>query len=142
MLNLILAFTLTTSAGTMKAAPSNEESKSVENEKATNTIEKAERTLDYVMENPVHGIPKSLINKSEGIVIFPGACKVAAGPFNGAGGRGIAVVHNEDGSWSNPFFVILREGSQGFQIGGPTSDIVLLFKNRSDIIDIYNVEHS
>lgn len=140
MLNLILALTLTTSAGTMKAAPSNEESKSVENEKATNTIEKAERTLDYVMENPVHGIPKNLINKSEGIVIFPRACQIAAGAFNGPGGRGIAMIHNEDDTWSNPFFVTLREGHQGFQIGPQTSDIVLLFKDRDAIININKAE--
>jgi len=140
MLNLILAFTLTTSAGIMKAAPSNEESKSVENEKAIKTIEKAERTLDYVMENPVQGIPKSLINRSEGIVIFPGSCQIAAGAFNGPGGRGIAIIHNEDDTWSNPFFVTLREGHQGFQIGSQTSDIILLFKDRDDIISINKAE--
>jgi lipid-binding SYLF domain-containing protein len=69
-------------------------------------------------------------------VIFPKACQVVAGPFNGAGGRGIVVIHNEDGSWSNPFFVTIREGNQGFKIGAQTSDIVLLFKDRNDIIDI------
>ena len=140
MLNLFLVSILTISVGTLSAAPSNGDSKSVENTKTTKTIERAVSALDNIMEDPVNGIPQSLINTSEGIVIFPGACKVAAGPFNGPGGRGIALIHNEDGSWSNPIFVTLREGNMGFQIGAQTSDIVLLIKDRNDIIGIDKAE--
>ena len=140
MLNLFLISILTISVGTLLAAPSNGDSKSVENEKATKILEKAVRALDNVMEDPVNGIPHSLINKSEGIVIFPGACQVVPGAFNGQGGRGIAMIHNEDGSWSNPFFVTLGKGSPEFQIGAQGSDIVLLFKDRNDIIDIDKAE--
>jgi len=132
--SLFIVSILTISVGTLLASPSNGDSKSIET--ATNTLEKAVIALMSVRENPVNGIPQSLINNSEGIVIFPGACKVAAGPFNGPGGRGIAIIRNEDGSWSNPLFVTIREGNQGFKIGAPTSDIVLLFKDRNDIINI------
>ena len=147
MLNLFLISILTISVGSLFAAPSNGDSKPVENEKAAKTLEMAIKTvemavraIDNGMENPVNGIPQSLINQSEGIVIFPKACQIVAGPFNGPGGRGIVMIHNEDGSWSNPFFVTLREGQQGFQIGAQTSDIVLLFKNRNDIIGIDQAE--
>jgi lipid-binding SYLF domain-containing protein len=140
MLNIFLVFILTISVGTMLAAPSNGDSKSVENEKATKTLENAVKVLDNVMEDPINGIPQSLINQSEGIVIFPGASKVAAGAYNGPGGIGIAMIHNEDGSWSNPFFVTLGEGSQGYRIGVQASDIVLFFKNRNDVIDIAKSE--
>ena len=139
-LNLIIVSILTISVGTLFAAPSNGDSKPVENEKAAKTLEMAVRAIDNGMENPVNGIPQSLINQSEGIVIFPKACQIVAGPFNGPGGRGIVMIHNADGSWSNPFFVTLREGQQGFQIGPQTSDIVLLFKNRNDIIGIDQAE--
>ncbi|MCP4310539.1 MAG: lipid-binding SYLF domain-containing protein [Bacteroidetes bacterium] len=107
---------------------------------AIKTLEMAVTSIDHGVENSGNGIPQNLINKSEGIVIFPKACQVVAGPFNGSGGRGIVMIHNEDGSWSNPFFVTLREGRQGFQIGTQTSDIVLLFKDRNDIIDIDKAE--
>ena len=110
MLNIFLASILTISVGTLFAAPSNGKSHSVENEKATKTFEEFVRTLDNVMENPVNGIPQSLINISEGMVILPGACQVTAGAFNGPGGRGIAMIHN--------------------------SDIVLFFKDRNDITGI------
>lgn len=140
MLNLFLVSILTISVGTLSAAPSNGYSKSVEKEKATKTLEKAVMALDNVMEDPENSIPQSLINKSEGIVIFPGAFKIAIGTIGGQGGRGIAMIRKEDSSWSNPFFVTLGEGSLGFQIGAQTSDIVLLFKDRNDIIGIDKAE--
>ena len=140
LLNIFLVSILTISVGTMFAAASNGDGRSVENEKATNTLENAVKVLDSVMEDPINGIPQSLISKSEGIVIFPGASKVAAGAYNGPGGIGIAMIHNEDGSWSNPFFVTLGEGSQGYRIGVEASDIVLFFKDRNDIIDIEKSE--
>jgi lipid-binding SYLF domain-containing protein len=69
-------------------------------------------------------------------VIFPGAIKVALGVVGGQGARGLAMIRKEDGLWSNPFFVTLGEGSLGFQFGAQASDIVLLFKDRNDIIEI------
>ena len=136
MLNIFFASILAVSVGTLVAAPLNGESQSVENKKAATTLDEAVKVLNNVMEDPANGIPQSLINKSEGIVIFPGACMVAAGPVNGSGGIGTAMIHEEDGSWSNPFFVTLREGNLELQIGPQTSDIVLLFKDRNDIFDI------
>ena len=139
-LNMTLVFILTISVGTLIAAPSNGERKSGEIEKATKTLEKVERILVDAMENPLQGIPESLISKSEVIVIFPRAFQIAAGAFNGPGGRGIAMILNEDDSWSNPFFVTIREGRQGYQIGPQTSDIVLLFKDRDDFTNINSAE--
>lgn len=138
--NMFLVSILTISVGTLLAAPSNGKTQSVKNEKATYTIESAIHSFENDMENSVKGIPQSLINASEGIVIFPGACNVAAGPFNGPGGRGIAMIRNEDGTWSNPIFVTIREGNEGFKIGAPASDIVLLFKDRNDIMNIEKAE--
>lgn len=140
MLNLFLVSILTISVGTLSAAPSNGYSKYVEKGKATKTLEKAVVALDNVMEDPENSIPQSLINKSEGIVIFPGALKIAIGTIGGQGGRGIAMIRKEDGSWSNPFYVTLGEGSLGFQIGAQASDIILLFKDRNDIMDIDKAE--
>jgi len=133
---LFLVSILTISVGTLPAASSNGENQSVESEKATNTLESAIKTFDDIKDNRITSIPQGLINTSEGIVIFPGACKVAAGPFNGPGGRGIAIIRNDDGTWSNPIFVTIRDGRQGFSIGATTSDIFLFFKDRNDIMDI------
>ena len=136
MLNLLIVSMLTVSVGNLLAAPFDVDSESVKKVKAERTIEKAIIALDNVMEDPEQSIPQSLINQSEGIVIFPGAFKVALGTIGGQGGRGIALVRQEDGTWSNPFFVSLGQGSLGFQIGVQSSGIVMLFKHREDILEI------
>ncbi len=136
LLNLILVSMLIITVGNLNAASSSGESKSADSEKAEKTLKKAVIALDHVMEDPESSIPQDLIQSAEGIVIFPGAFKVAVGFLGGQGARGIAMIRKEDGSWSNPFFVTLGEGSLGFQIGAQASDIVLLFKDRNDIIEI------
>jgi lipid-binding SYLF domain-containing protein len=138
--NLFLVAMLIISVGNLNAVPSNGYDKSDKKEKAVKTLKKSVRALDHVMEDPENSIPQSLINQSEGIVIFPGAFKVAVGVWGGQGGRGIAMIRKEDGSWSNPFFVTLGEGSLGLQIGAQSSDIVLLFKDRNDILEIDEAE--
>ncbi len=109
-------------------------------ERANKTLEKAVKALENIMEDPESSIPVSMLQKTEGIVIFPGTVKIAVGALGGQGGRGIAMIHKEDGSWSNPFFVTLGEGSLGFQLGAQVSDIVLLFKDRDNIMAIEKAE--
>ena len=92
--------------------------------------------VDNIMDDPENCIPLALFTQAEGIVIFPRALKIAIGTAGGQGGNGIAMIRMEDGTWSNPFFVALGEASVGIQIGAQKSDIVLLFKNRNDIIAI------
>ena len=136
IMNLILVSMLIITVGNLNAAASSDEGNSADAEKAAKTLKKAVMALDHVMEDPENSIPQNLIQSAEGIVIFPGAFKVALGFVGGQGARGIAMIRQEDGLWSNPFFVTLGEGSLGFQIGAQSSDIVLLFKDRDDIIEI------
>jgi lipid-binding SYLF domain-containing protein len=140
ILNLILASMLIITVGNLNAAGSSRENKSVESEKAAKTLKKVVLALDHVMEDPENSIPQKLIQNAEGIVIFPGTFKVAIGVIGGQGARGIAMIRREDGSWSNPFFVTLGEGSMGFQIGAQASDIVMLFRDKNDIKDIDQVD--
>ena len=157
MLNVFLVSTLVIASGTLFAESSNDtsyleieqqvivkETKYFQDDevaaKANKTLQKSVMALDNIMENPENSIPPSLISQSEGIVIFPRAFKVAVGAVGGQGGRGIAMIRKDDGSWSNPFFVTLGEGSLGFQIGAQASDIVLLFKDRNDLMGIDKVE--
>jgi lipid-binding SYLF domain-containing protein len=104
--------------------------------KANKTLHKSVIAMDNIMDDPDNSIPPSLIYQSEGIVIFPDAFKIALGVVGGQGARGIALVRQENGSWSNPFFVSLGEGSLGLQFGAQKTDIVLLFKSRNDILDL------
>ena len=51
----------------------------------------------------------------------------------GKRGKGIAVVKNADGSWSDPVFVTITGGSFGLQAGVQSVDLVLVVNRRSTL---------
>lgn len=124
--------------GTMFAAALSEENPNDDKnlKKANKTIQMSVVALDNIMEDADSYIPPSLIIQSEGIVIFPSAFKIALGVAGGQGARGIALTRVDDGSWSDPFFVSLGEGSLGLQLGAQKTDIILLFKDKEDIMGL------
>ena len=102
-------------------------------EKADRSLERAANAFEDLTKMEDKNIPRTLLERAEGIVIFPGALKVALG-VGGQGGRGIAIIRKEDGSWSNPFFTGMGEGNIGAQIGVQSADIILLFKRRENVL--------
>lgn len=100
--------------------------------------ERIERAIEVVKDLASlseEGIPAKLLEKAQGIAIFPGVVKAAWG-IGGQYGRGIVVVRREDGRWSNPLFINLIGGSFGWQIGVQKADLVLVFKNRRGVENI------
>jgi lipid-binding SYLF domain-containing protein len=98
-------------------------------------IEKAIRVITDIVDIPEEGLPSALLKKSYGIAVIPGVIKAAKG-FGGQYGRGILVIRNEKGDWSNPVFITLIGWSIGWQIGVQKADIVLVFKTRKGIENI------
>jgi lipid-binding SYLF domain-containing protein len=80
-------------------------------------------------------IPKQLMQKTEGIIIIPGLIN-ASFMVGGKRGKGIAMVKNENGTWSNPVFLTLTGGSFGFQAGIQSVDLVLVFLNKNSLLNI------
>ncbi len=80
-------------------------------------------------------IPKQLMQKTEGIIIIPGLIN-AGFVIGGKRGKGIAMVRNDNGTWSNPVFLTMTGGSLGFQAGIQSVDLVLVFLNKTSLLDI------
>lgn len=80
-------------------------------------------------------IPKQLLQKTEGIIIIPGLIN-AGFVIGGKRGKGIAMIKNENGSWSNPVFLTMTGGSFGFQAGIQSVDLVLVFLNKTSLLEI------
>jgi SH3 domain-containing YSC84-like protein 1 len=76
------------------------------------------------------GIPHSLLEKAACAVVIPGVKKAALG-VGGRLGWGAAACRTRGGTgaWSAPLMVSLKGGSFGLQIGGQSSDLVLLVMN-------------
>jgi len=76
-------------------------------------------------------IPKDLLDKAECVVVFPDVKKFAVG-VGGTYGRGAMTCRTGDtftGPWSAPSLMALEGGSIGFQLGGQSTDYVLLVMN-------------
>jgi lipid-binding SYLF domain-containing protein len=89
--------------------------------------QKAAQVFKEIMDTPDHGIPHDLLDKAKCIAIIPGDKKFAF-IFGGDYGRGVVSCRTAHG-WSAPMFVAIDGGSVGYQIGGSSTDLVMLFMN-------------
>jgi len=89
--------------------------------------EKAALVFRQIMDTPDKGIPHDLLEKAKCIAIIPGD-KNFAFIFGASYGRGVAACRTATG-WSAPLFVAIDGGSVGYQIGGSSTDLVMLFMN-------------
>jgi SH3 domain-containing YSC84-like protein 1 len=120
MLKRILAVTILIAIASLTAVASDREDD-------VNRTQKAAQVFKEIMNTPDQGIPSNLLESAKCIAIIPGDKKFAF-VFGGSYGRGIATCRTEHG-WSAPMFVAIDSGSVGYQIGGSSTDIVMLFMN-------------
>jgi lipid-binding SYLF domain-containing protein len=101
---------------------------------AGEAVERANRAgevLDEVLRTPESSIPQDLINKAHCVAVIPGV-KKAGFIVGGRYGKGIISCRapgNE--AWTGPSAIRIEGGSVGFQIGGSSTDVVLLLMNKS-----------
>jgi lipid-binding SYLF domain-containing protein len=89
-------------------------------------LSEAASAFSEVMATPDKGIPQDLLDKAHCIVIVP-SLKTAAFIVGGKYGKGYLSCRNKSGSgWSAPATVRIEGGSVGFQIGGSTTDLIML----------------
>jgi lipid-binding SYLF domain-containing protein len=76
-------------------------------------------------------IPKDLLDKAECVVVFPDVKKfaVAVGGTYGRGAMTCRTGEDFTGPWSAPSLMAIEGGSIGFQLGGQSTDYVLLVMN-------------
>lgn len=91
-------------------------------------LQNATAAFHEIMASPDKGIPKDLLDKSQCIIIVPDLMK-AAFIVGGQYGRGFASCRHGSG-WSAPAAVRIEGGSFGFQLGGSSTDLIMLVMNR------------
>jgi lipid-binding SYLF domain-containing protein len=95
-------------------------------------VETITQVLAETQAMPDQQIPDWLLQRAQGIAVIPEVLKVGLG-IGGRGGRGVLLVRQPDGGWSNPSFITLAGGSFGWQAGVQSSDIVLVFTTRKGV---------
>lgn len=100
--------------------------------KETEVVRNAVEVLEEISAIPEKGIPPTLLQNAHGIAVVPGVIKVGF-VVGGRHGRGVVLVRDDRGGWSNPVFVSLTGGSVGWQIGAQSTDVILVFKSGKSI---------
>jgi lipid-binding SYLF domain-containing protein len=96
---------------------------------AVKRLDSAATALQEVMSAPDKGIPQDLFGKAACTIIVPGL-KKGAFIVGGKFGRGFMMCRKEGGAWSAPAGVKIEGGSFGLQLGGSSTDVVLLLMNQ------------
>jgi SH3 domain-containing YSC84-like protein 1 len=85
-------------------------------------------------------IPQELLEKAECVVVIPSMTKVAVG-VGGSYGRGAMACRTGktfNGPWGAPAMYALDGGSVGVQLGGQSTDVVLLVMNNRGVDALLN----
>jgi lipid-binding SYLF domain-containing protein len=98
----------------------------------TATVDSAVEVVKSFSEIPLTCIPPALLHDARGVAIIPHVVK-AGFLIDRRFGRGVVLIRQPDGSWSNPEFVTLDGGGFGLQAGIQSTDLVLVFKTRHSV---------
>lgn len=102
-----------------------------QDEHITNRLNDAAAVIDEVMGVPDKGIPQSILAGAKCVVVIP---KYKKGAFvvGAQYGKGAATCRTP-GGWSAPVMVQLSGGSFGWQIGGQSTDLILVVMNQNGL---------
>lgn len=90
-------------------------------------VENAGKVMSEILNIP-DNIPQSVLDKADCVVVLPSVLKLAFG-IGGSYGRGVMTCRSGKtfhGPWSAPTMMALEGGSFGLQLGGQSTDFVLL----------------
>lgn len=98
-------------------------------------VQQATWVLQDLQKIPEQAIPPNLLNSAYAVAVLPNVLK---GGFivGGSYGKGVLLVRQADGAWSNPSFIKLANVGIGWQAGAQGADLVLVFKTRRGVDNI------
>lgn len=99
-------------------------------------IEDSAQIFQEIMQTPDKAIPQYLLDSAQCIAIIPSEMRLAF--ILGANyGKGLVTCRGTT-SWSAPVFLSISGGSFGFQIGGSSTDIILVFRGRRGLQKLFH----
>ncbi len=101
--------------------------------KDEDTISNASTVLQEILAG--NNVPADVLAKADCVVVLPNVKKFAVG-FGGSGGRGpmsCRAGDKYDGKWSAPAMYSIGGASAGFQLGGSSTDFLLLVMDQKGV---------
>lgn len=99
-----------------------------------NRLDAAGQVIQEIQSVPAKAIPDWIVSKATCVAVVPGY-KKAAFVVGGSYGQGVVTCRTGHG-WSAPAFIQLQGGSWGLQIGGSSTDLVLVATNQQGLQDL------
>jgi lipid-binding SYLF domain-containing protein len=97
-------------------------------------VDAAKTVLDEIMAAQDKTIPMNILERATCVAVVPGLIK-GAFVFGGQYGQGVVTCRTGHG-WSAPVFIRMAGGSWGLQIGGQSTDLVLVAVNDRGLQDL------
>ena len=113
---------------TVGAATSGAQSQNLNNEQER--LGECATVMSEILNVP-DNVPQEVLDKAECVIVIPSMKKLAMG-IGGAYGRGAMVCRSGKtfaGSWGAPAMYAIEGGSFGLQLGGQSTDVVLMIMN-------------
>lgn len=98
-------------------------------------LDAATAVIKELAATPDKGIPDEIAESAKCVAVVP-SLKKGAFIFGGQYGQGFASCRTPDGRWSAPAPIRMAGGSWGLQIGGSSSDIVMVAVNQKGMQDL------
>ena len=98
----------------------------------TATVDYAVEVVKSFSEIPLSCIPPALLHDAKGVAVVPHVVKAGL-LIDRRFGRGVVLLRQPDGSWSDPVFVTLDGAGFGLQAGIQSTDLVLVFKTKGSV---------
>ncbi len=102
--------------------------------KLDHRIDSAHEVLHSLMDTPDKGIPLDIAAKAQCVAVVP-SFKKGAFILGAEYGQGVATCRTAHG-WSAPVFIQMEGASFGFQIGGQSTDLVLVGISHRSLDDL------
>ncbi len=97
-------------------------------------LDAAGRVIQEIQSVPGKAIPDWIVGQATCLAVIPGY-KKAAFIVGGSYGQGVVTCRTAHG-WSAPAFIQLEGGSWGLQIGGQSTDLILVAVNQKGMQDL------
>ena len=105
-------------------------------EREDKRLEHSGKILNEILNEPEHGMPQFILDRSYCVIMLPGVKKangfIFTGGFGGTFGRGAMTCRTGekfDRPWGAPTMVALEGVSWGLAVGGASTDILVLVMN-------------
>jgi len=97
-------------------------------------IEASKVVLDEILKTPDNGVPLGILKMATCVAVIP-SVKKGAFIVGAEYGQGVVTCRTGHG-WSAPVFIRMAGGSFGFQIGGQSTDLILVAVNDRGFQDL------